>query len=60
MKCSSPHYIKNVVIELKYLEKEHTQMKADSMHAMIETTFKKGKINVLCGYVTVYKRQKKH
>lgn len=44
---------KHVVIEQKYLEKGHTQMEADSMHAMIEKKLKNRKINVPADYINV-------
>lgn len=51
---------KNVTIVQKYLERGHTQMEADAMHAAIERNLKKKTISVPADYVDVcvHARQK--
>lgn len=45
--------IHNTIIEQKYLEKGHTQMEADSMHATIERKLHNRVINVPADYVGI-------
>lgn len=44
---------RQVVIEQKYLEKGHTQMEADSMHACTERKMKSRKINIPADYIDI-------
>lgn len=51
---------KNITITQKYLEKGHTQMECDSMHAAIERKLKKKEIYSPSGYVEVCKSARIH
>lgn len=52
--------LNNVVIEQKYLEKGHTQMEVDSVHACIERKLKNKIINVPADYISVCKEARVH
>lgn len=49
-----------ICIESKYLEKGHTQMECDSMHATIERYLRQRDIHVPADYVEVCKNARKH
>lgn len=51
------HYI---TIQSKYLEKGHTQMECDSMHATIERYLKHREIHVLADYIDAFKNAKQN
>lgn len=50
----------NIIIESKYLEKGHTQMECDSMHANIERQLRQRDIHVPADYVDVCKKARKN
>lgn len=49
----------NVVIEQKYLEKGHTQMECDSVHALIERKMKNRIIQLPSEYISVIRESRK-
>lgn len=49
-----------ITIEQKYLEKGHTQMECDSMHATIERRLKNRDINVPADYVAICTKARKN
>lgn len=51
---------KSVIIEQKFLEVGHTQMEADSMHAMIEKQLKNKNINIPAEYIEICRKARRN